>query len=257
MKHLALPIATLLTCLPLLPAEELPFHKELLFHARFDGSAEPAVAAHRERYYPDEFYYSHGISRLATVPKGRGYCRYPCEGNIDLRQGSLSMWVRPIGWVGAEAGAFCLFELKGEGRMMLGKHAKAGGDLFFMVQGDKGDGVWVEHDIDSWMPGRWRHVAASLSSGLRSFSRRRTAAVRDSDAGAVFDCSMMAVHSMNFAAVFSREVGGPCARKSAVTLSHCSGASDSLLVTRRPVWWKMWDLVSPRSKWETTWCVPG
>jgi len=160
-KRLAIPFAAVFACAVVLHADDLPFRKDLIFLATFDGSAEPAVAANPESYYADELHYSYGVSNMAVVPKGRGYCRYPCEGNIDPKQGTIAMWVRPINWTGAEAGAFVFFALEGKGRMILAKHYRTGGDLFFIIDRTGGEGARVDHDIDAWLPGRWHHVAAS------------------------------------------------------------------------------------------------
>ena len=165
MKRLVL-VSCLVTVLSALAfAAELPHRSEVIFSAPFNGSAEPAIARNPKRYYADELRYSYGMSGLSAVPQGRGYCRYSAEGNINLSQGTLTMWVRPINWVGAEAGALFLFSLEGKGRMVLGKPTGAGRDLFFIVRGADGPEARVDFDIDSWQPGRWHHVAATWTPG--------------------------------------------------------------------------------------------
>ena len=161
MRHFIFSLTIFSVSAAILRGEALPFQQDLTFHARFDGSAEPATAKNPKRYYANELHYSYGISRTAVVPRGRGYCRYPCVGNVDPRQGAVSMWVRPIDWAGAEAGSAVFFELEGQGRMILGKHAGAGGDLFLILQDARSGRVEVDHDISEWLPGRWHHVAAA------------------------------------------------------------------------------------------------
>ena len=161
MKQSVLYLALLSVPATVLRGETMPFEGDLTFHARFEGCAEPSVAKNPERYYASELRYSYGVSGLAAAPTGRGYCRYPCIGNVDPRQGTASMWVRPIDWVGAEAGALMFLEFEGKGRLMLGKHAGAGGDLFLILQDARSGRAEVDHDIDGWLPGRWHHVAAA------------------------------------------------------------------------------------------------
>jgi len=137
------------------------FAEDLLFSVGFDGRAEPDKAKDPARCYPQELYYSYGVSGMAGVPKGRGYCRYPCEGNLDPAQGTLSLWVRPLDWVGAEAGSYVFLSLEGKGKMFLQKLPQSGGDLSLLVRDPDGAEARVDCDVDAWAPGRWRHVVAA------------------------------------------------------------------------------------------------
>lgn len=159
----ALSVMLMTTLGNLAGAADLPFSSDLTFAAPFDGSAQPTLARAARDYYADELRYSYGVSNMSVVPEGRGYCRYPCEGNIDLRQGTVTMWVRPVNWVGAEAGAFYFLTLEGKGRMAIGKLSRPGGDLALTVQDTSKKEARIEHDIDGWLPGRWHHIAACWS----------------------------------------------------------------------------------------------
>ena len=167
-------------------AADLPHQADLTFHAPFDGSAEPAVARDPTQYYADELRYSHGVSNMAAAPHGRGGCRYPCEGHVAGEQGTLALWVCPIDWVGAEAGALELFTLDGDGRIGLAKSPAAGGRLVFAVRGAAGKDMRVDQDVSGWLPGRWRHLVATWSPAeIALYSNGRQVARQPNQAGPV------------------------------------------------------------------------
>ena len=159
-SRLVVALAAVSAALAILNAAPPPDSAGLTFHVPFDGTAEPAVAAGAREYYPDELRYDYGISGLAMVPQGRGYCRYRCDGNLDPTAGTFSLWVRPLDWTGAEAGAAVFVDIEGEGKMLLGKGNTAHEGLVFSIRPANGEGTRVQADISDWMPGQWHQVTA-------------------------------------------------------------------------------------------------
>ena len=84
--------------------------KSLTFHASFDEGADADFArGNREariiRFGPEKFRRVDGISRKALLV-GRGCASLTFENakNFNIREGTLSMWVRAVDWKGPRAG---------------------------------------------------------------------------------------------------------------------------------------------------------
>lgn len=152
----------------------------LLLYAPFDGSVEATVARGNGTptvAVPPEF--RPGVRGRALVvggvPEdrertiddlpapadglGRNVCFSP-EGNIDVQQGTVSFWVKPLDWSGADGGFNVLFRTQaGRNYFMLYKFFH--GERLLMLIGKDEKWTSAQHRIGHWMPGQWRHVAAT------------------------------------------------------------------------------------------------
>ncbi len=142
----------------------LPKHPpELVFHAPFDGSSEAAFACGDPKpTRASGLAYAPGRKGQAVrmSAKSRSALAYRTDGNLDLRQGTVSLWVKlewpkegQVAWrsmVGfPESG-----RITGNGQFWLWWWGR---NLRFDAADDTRHANWVQPSID----GEWRHVVAS------------------------------------------------------------------------------------------------
>lgn len=98
-----------------------------------------------------------GIQR----PPARNVC-YQADGNIDLQQGTISFWVKPVDWSGETSGFNVLMRTAaGRGHFMVYKFFSKERLLF--LRGEQEEWTQVVHRIGHWKPGQWRHFAITWS----------------------------------------------------------------------------------------------
>ncbi len=182
-NNLRIMALTTLALFSLSPAGALPAvpDDDLLFYAPFDGSTTAAIAggapaathAIEPRFEP-------GIRGQALVIGGNPKAKlsnadgtsardkrprnsvYAPEGNIDLQQGTLSFWIKPLDWRGTDDGFNVLFYTHaGQNYFQLYKFFTD--DRLLLLIGEQERWTDVVLRLRDWQPGQWHHVAATWS----------------------------------------------------------------------------------------------
>ncbi len=139
---------------------------DVLFYAPMDGSVHAAAAGGRRHALrisrqPDFAEGHHGqAALLGEDADGRYWVDYASEGNIDYDGGTLSMWVKPVGWSGADPGFRFFFIVRDPDRIRFYLYKFTTGGLT-AIAGNGVNGEWahISHDISDWQDGQWVHLA--------------------------------------------------------------------------------------------------
>lgn len=156
--------------IPLMPNELIcpALVDSVLFYAPYDGEYTPRFAAAGnscERLDFGKLEYVPGIRKQAVVigEKASAF-RYPRDKNIDLRRGTLSLWVKPLDWTGKDKLYHFLFRTDniGKSMLMLYKNIKPNVGMAWFIQGwPKKVSLVTAFPIFNWQPGEWHHLAVT------------------------------------------------------------------------------------------------
>ena len=137
----------------------------------FEGSARPQIhAGDPAPALEGEEEYVEGIrGRGLVVGDGGAHVEYAAAGNFDLRESTVSFWVKPLDWEGTDDKFHVFFQCSApaggdsKGSRLLYKYLVPG--RFLMLAIPDGEIPYVNYqgaayaDIASWKPGEWHHVA--------------------------------------------------------------------------------------------------
>lgn len=108
-----------------------------------------------------------GKGVVVGVGDGKGYwVKYNAENNINIKEGTISLWVKPIDWDGNDGYFHLIFEaIDKDSRLIIYKYF--GTDkLYFFFDSPKGNKTISEISIKDWKRGDWHHVACSWDSKI-------------------------------------------------------------------------------------------
>jgi hypothetical protein len=165
----ARPTAPATAALP--PPAGPPAEPELLFHARFDGSLVPEVRTGPADFTaPADPQFVAGRSGQALVVRHTFGVRYPVAGNLELEQGTISLWVKPLNW-NRNQQLFHHFVWVQSDPAGLPAEARPFSVLLYrfwewdqvlaygMQQWLTGEGFLALPMDEGWVPDRWHHLA--------------------------------------------------------------------------------------------------
>lgn len=151
---------------------ELPgkLQEGLLFHLDFDDTLSAAVAGGAADVVkvPEQIEFQEGVKGRAVVlgdPSARRL-QYRHDGNLDMAQGTISFWVKPMDWGERDALLFQMgISTEGYfGLQVIGSSGKMPRLMFFSqnfhVQERENESIWGDSE---WNDDRWRHVLLTWS----------------------------------------------------------------------------------------------
>lgn len=165
---------------------------ELLLYSNFDGEAEATTArGDATATFTHEPIFRPGISGQAVLIGGEltreqkltnglpemevpgRNVSYSPEGNLNLDQGTISFWVKPLDWTGTTKGFNVLFHTRvGKDYFQLYKFW-SNDELRFII-GEAGTYTKAHLQAGVWEPGAWYHLAFTWSdSEVRMFEDGR------------------------------------------------------------------------------------
>ena len=155
-----------------LPLMTLAAHSpaSMTFYCPFEGSAQPRIhAGDPTATLEGEEEYVEGIrGRGLLVGDGGADVEYATAGNYDLRESTVSFWVKPLDWEGTDEKFHVFFQCSApadtdsKGSRLLYKYLVPG--RFLMLAIPDGEIPYVNYqgaayaDIAPWKPGQWHHV---------------------------------------------------------------------------------------------------
>ncbi|MEK6793783.1 MAG: glycoside hydrolase domain-containing protein [Spirochaetota bacterium] len=139
--------------------------ENVLFYIPFNGSAK-AIAAQGN---PDAIEgaiseYIDGKKGKAAVVNGSSWLRFNAAGNISVKQGTVTFWMKMIDWDAADGFYHYFFEAAGtagkeEGRLLLYKYYNARSLMALAGKSSSKDKfVVAPADFSSWKRGEWHFV---------------------------------------------------------------------------------------------------
>ena len=149
-------------------------HAEMTFYCSFNGAVEPEV--HKGAGTPlveGMPRYTEGVQGQGlVVGEGGAQLQYPVAGNYDLKQSTVSFWVKPLNWKGADDQFHIFFQAsaslpggQGTGARLLYKYMVPGRFLMLGIPDESIPYVNFQcasyADISSWQPGEWHHVVGA------------------------------------------------------------------------------------------------
>ncbi len=165
MKFWTTAFLTVLSCHPITYGTEIP---KPLFLATFDETFE---AYSRQKGDPlsvtglVEFRWGRfGLGLLAG--DGAGSVEYGAAGNLNLREGTLCLWVQALNWTPADDAFHVFFEAghAKAGQLLLFKHAQDG-SIVFRIRNERGQTAEVKSQPLDWKSKEWHHVAVTWTVG--------------------------------------------------------------------------------------------
>ena len=142
----------------------------LLFHVSFDDTKEAGFAAGdpSAKSVKGKEAYTEGRKGKALVcgEKFAECCYYHVEGNIDVAEGSLELWIKPVDWESTDGNKHHVFfetETAQGGRLLLYKPSYSDKILFIVWQDEKTP--FVVSDKQVVAKGRWHYVVATWKTG--------------------------------------------------------------------------------------------
>lgn len=183
MKKPFLSLLAALLAAPFASAHELPgtLQDGLIFYLDFENRIEASQfqgeAAPRD--FSGEAAYLKGVKGEAGHfgQEKMGTLRYSNEGNLEMAEGTLSFWVKPVNWQGSEEHVIPLFQQGVAQRGYLGINVSAfsGGQptlrLFSQKVADRPD-IVISGDSD-WGDGLWRQIIVTWDSdAIRLYTDR-------------------------------------------------------------------------------------
>ncbi len=142
--------------------------KDVLFYAPMDGAVHAAAAQGERRPLkaPRKMKFVTGrrgkAALLGEEGKERYWVDYDSEGNIRLEEGTIALWIQPIGWNGSEPGFRFFFMLRDQSLCKFYLYRFMSGNLLALA----GNGIeheWgtVSSKTQSWKDGQWIHLAVT------------------------------------------------------------------------------------------------
>jgi len=138
--------------------------KDLTFFAPFDGSLQPAVA----RGDPNPLtgakkpMFTEGVIGKALIAGDPGVLpSYAVKGNINYRQGSLALWLKPLNWSAGDAQQHIYMRIPG--RWLFYHYWEGGTTCFYWMRGSRI--LWGVSGYISPRTGQWNHYAITWDSG--------------------------------------------------------------------------------------------
>lgn len=145
---------------------------DILFYVSFNGSPHADIAKGNKTaafkditYTEDKFGEAVVISQRPAVAEGlaNGYVNFETKDNLNLLEGTIEMWVKPIDWAGNEETEMMFFdcttyqqEVEGQLRIL-----KKGSTVQFFIGKLGGRGTTTVTDIKNWKQGEWHHVVTT------------------------------------------------------------------------------------------------
>lgn len=168
-------VASLLSLLVLLRACPLWAIEtdDVTFKATFDGTLTAWSAKGSGK--PEtigEFRFARGHrGQGVVVGKDGNRLSYPVAGNVTLPEGSVSVWVQPIDWYGADGMFHIFFDAASRGGRLLVYEYGPGKNLLFYVRDAKGatTNAGARMPLETWTPGSWHHLVATWKPGEVAF----------------------------------------------------------------------------------------
>ena len=150
------------------------------FHCSFEGTVEPEIhAGDGTPVLEGEAEYAEGVRGSGlVVGDGKAQLQYAVPGNYDLRESTVSYWVKPLNWDGADEKFHVFFQCSGsfeggsgQGSRLLYKYLVPGRFLMLAIPDEPIPYVNYQGaayaDIASWRPDEWHHVVGCWrGSGL-------------------------------------------------------------------------------------------
>ncbi|MFH0795426.1 MAG: LamG domain-containing protein [Candidatus Omnitrophota bacterium] len=140
--------------------------KDVLFYLPFDGSGVPAIAkGSSEVTLVGKPAFVEGKVGQAAVISHADWFRYKADGNINAREGTMEMWVKPVDW-NKEDNAFHHFIriYGGPWSFILYKHSEAASIYFIMgTEGQSKNTFMAVPMGKNWVPDVWHYVAVTWS----------------------------------------------------------------------------------------------
>ncbi|MCK5803048.1 MAG: SUMF1/EgtB/PvdO family nonheme iron enzyme [Lentisphaeria bacterium] len=144
---------------------------DVRFYAPLDGSVHAAAArgmrhaveAHGEiQYVPGR----RGQAALLGESDGkRFWIDYDTEDNLDMKQGTVALWVKPVGWKGSNPGFRFFFMIRDPALARFYLYRFISGGLM-AIAGNGANGEWhtVTHDCSKWKQDEWQHLAITWTT---------------------------------------------------------------------------------------------
>jgi hypothetical protein len=147
--------------------------EDITFQATFDGTLQARSArGSGEPQTVGEFRFAPGRrGQGVVVGKDGNSLSYAVAENVTLPEGSISVWVQPIDWYGADGMFHIFFDASSSGGRLLVYEYGPGVTLLFYVLNAK------RHDTNApapmprevWTPGSWHHLVATWQPGEVAF----------------------------------------------------------------------------------------
>lgn len=100
------------------------------------------------------------IVGIENDKKGLSY-EYSAEGNIDLKEGTVAFWVKPLDWNGNDKYFHHFFEARGaDSELIIYKYIESD-KLFFLFGPRSAQWTIAYSSVAEWKPGEWHFVACS------------------------------------------------------------------------------------------------
>lgn len=164
-------------CLSIVPCRAAT-PDDVLFRVAFDGNvnaeiarglASPKALEGKPRFEPGRF------GQALVAGEGGSAIAYRIESNLDVKQGSLSMWLLPVNWQPGEKRAHMLFQFTEASVFRL--FMDETGDLVFEVGPDLAERRRVAAPLHGYEQNQWLHIVATWSSAeLKLYLNGRLAA---------------------------------------------------------------------------------
>lgn len=142
----------------------------VLFHASFDDTleAESTRGAVKPAQVDGKVEYRAGkVGRALLCGGDAANLKYPVEGNVRPRQGTVMMWVQAVDWPEGEQAFHVFFETDGPGWLVLYKFWTSG---LLMLSGiDQAHYSSAYHETYSINNGEWHHLAGTWKKDRLAF----------------------------------------------------------------------------------------
>ncbi|HUS80078.1 MAG TPA: LamG-like jellyroll fold domain-containing protein, partial [Armatimonadota bacterium] len=141
--------------------------EDVTFYAPFDGDLTPAIAlGDPTPQVEGEPGFTEGRRGQGVLVGGPGsQLQYPSAGNVNLAEGTVMCWVKPVDWEARDGRNHWFWDLwakQGPGRFILYKYGAW--QTYFYVRDDAGD-IQVARATFMWQPGEWAHVCGTWRQG--------------------------------------------------------------------------------------------
>ena len=151
---------------PLPPAVKVG--SDVLFYAPMDGAVHAAAARGERRPLKTRrdvgFVPGHRgqAALLGEDGKNRYWVDYDTADNIRLEEGTIALWIQPLGWTGTDDGFRYFFMVRDETccKFYLYRFIK---DNLLVLAGNGIEGQWgsVSMRTNAWRDGQWVHLAVT------------------------------------------------------------------------------------------------
>lgn len=137
---------------------------DITFHLPFDSSLKPQTAFGEQTFRSyGKMEYVEGVKGKALVVGGKSRCVYPADRNINLANGTLSMWVQPINWDSSEEKFYFFITLSnpqttGHTRVLLYKVHNSEALTLLFQNLSKDNTVSLSKSMVTWQKKQWRHL---------------------------------------------------------------------------------------------------